>query len=103
MEALTGLWFISSLVLGISCAIIGGGKGRNTFGWFVVGFLTNVLGMLFALIASPNEDKLDEEAIKAGTRKRCNYCAEVIRVSVTRCPHCTSTLEVEEHTGRPSN
>ena len=89
---------MSSFALGISCAIIGGGKGRNAFGWFVVGFLTNVLGMLFALIASPNKDKLDEEAIKTGTRKRCKYCAEVIRVAVARCPHCTSTLEVEEQT-----
>ena len=96
MDALISLWFISSVVFGISCAIIGGGKGRHTFGWFIVGFLTNIIGMLFALIASPNDDKLDEEAIKIGTRKRCNYCAEVIRISAIKCPHCASTLEIEE-------
>ena len=81
-----------SIMFGALCAGIADSKGRNSVGWFVVGFLSNILGLLFLLIAPPNQEELDNEGIKKGTHKKCDYCAEVVKVEAVKCPHCTADL-----------
>ena len=37
---------------------------RNSIGWCVMGFLTNVLGLLFLLTASDNQEVVDERHVR---------------------------------------
>ena len=75
-------------MLGWLCFWIAEKKGRDSVGWFTLGFLTNVIGLLFLLIAPDLKDVLDERGIEEGTRKKCGYCAEVVRAEATRCHYC---------------
>ncbi|MBQ2986988.1 MAG: large conductance mechanosensitive channel protein MscL [Tyzzerella sp.] len=40
--------------------------------------------------------KKEEEAPAAPTTKVCTFCKSEIAIEATRCPHCTSELEIEE-------
>ena len=82
------------LVLFAICGFIAGGiasiKGRDAVGWFILGLLLNIVAILFVLIAPDNKKALDERGIEDGTRKRCDYCAEVINSKAVKCPYCHS-------------
>ena len=89
------LAFFVITVCGGIAAGIAHEKGRNAFGWFVLGLVVNFLAILFVSIAPPNQEKLDEKGISEGTRKRCPECDEVVRSMAKKCRYCHSTLEVE--------
>ena len=40
--------------------------------------------------------KKEEEAPAVPTTKVCTFCKSEIAIEATRCPHCTSELEIEE-------
>ena len=40
--------------------------------------------------------KKKEEEPAAPTTKVCTFCKSEIAIEATRCPHCTSELEIEE-------
>ena len=89
------LAFFVVLFCGGIAASIAHEKGRNAFGWFVLGLSVNFVAILFVSIAPPNQEKLDEKGISEGTRKRCPECDEVVRSTAKKCRYCHSTLEVE--------
>ena len=58
----------------------------------VVNFLLIAL-VIFVMIKAINKfTKKKEEA--PATTKECPYCKQKIAIKATRCPHCTSQLEV---------
>ncbi len=69
-------------------------------------FLTNVLNfvimafVIFLLMKGINRlssvGKKAKEEAAAPTEKVCPYCRTKIAVQATRCPHCTSVLEMPE-------
>ena len=83
------------------CIVLGEGEGAATlnYGAFiaaVINFLLIAL-VIFVLIKAINKiSKKKEEAPAPApvTTKECPYCKQVIALEATRCPHCTSTLEV---------
>jgi len=59
---------------------------------FIISFVI-VAFAVFLLIRTMNRLKRKEEAAPAApTTKDCPYCASVIPLKATRCPHCTSEL-----------
>ncbi len=51
--------------------------------------------VIFLMIRQINRMKRKEEAPAAApTTKECAYCLSAIQIKATRCPHCTSELEV---------
>ena len=64
----------------------------------VINFLITAL-TVFCLVkiintVSEKMAKKKEEAPAAPTTKKCPYCKTDIAIEATRCPHCTSQLEV---------
>jgi len=59
----------------------------------VISFLI-VAFAIFMVIRALNRLKKKQEEIpaEAPTTKNCPYCFEIISLSATRCPHCTSQL-----------
>jgi large conductance mechanosensitive channel len=60
----------------------------------VISFLIVALA-IFMMIKALNSLKKKQEEIppEAPTTKNCPYCQEMISLSATRCPHCTSELK----------
>ena len=72
--------FISMILCGIICSLIGSKKGEGVSG-FIVGCLLGPLGIIIALFTK-------------GNRIKCSSCKELINQDVTKCPKCTYDVVV---------
>jgi hypothetical protein len=88
LEAALVVW----LLFGVASAIVASKRGRSGCGWFALGFLLGPFGLLFAFVASPNQSRVDHDALKAGTLKKCPSCAELIRQEAVKCRYCGSSV-----------
>lgn len=78
-------WFVLSILVGAYA----NSKGRSGFLYFLLSMvLTPILGFIIAVAAEPDSDKLEERAISAGKRRKCPYCAELVRNEARICKHC---------------
>jgi hypothetical protein len=76
-------YFVTAWILcGIVGAMIGSSKGAAAEG-FAAGFLFGPLGILIAYLLK-------------GDRKKCRYCAELVKKEAIVCPHCQRDLKEEE-------
>ena len=82
-------WFILSCVVGV----IAGNNGRFGFGYFLLSIvLSPLIGVLCALAAGKNVARLEQDQINDGSKRRCPYCEEIVRVEAVKCRHCGSAL-----------
>jgi len=64
-----GLSLIIGLICGIICAAIASSKGRNPVGWFFVGFLTGIIGLIIILCMSDLKAQRAKEQANARERR----------------------------------
>ena len=50
------------LLFGIVCAAIGSNKGRSRFGWFLMGGLLGLFGLILAFVVGKNVDAVEKQA-----------------------------------------
>lgn len=43
-------YFVIAMLGGMICAVLAGGKGRNVLGWFVIGFLLPLIGVILVVV-----------------------------------------------------
>lgn len=104
------LLFIIWLGMAIAAAVVAGNKGRNAFGYFVLGLIVPLIGLVIALVISPLERReraLATAPVENGPppdqRKRCPACAEWIQSAAVKCKHCgadVSSIHGLPHTER---
>ena len=76
---------LPALISGFASAIIASQKGRDGFGWFLVGVFFAPIAIPFALIANPIRGNIE-------SLKTCDYCRELVNHKAIKCPHCHSEL-----------
>lgn len=52
---------VSGVVFGGACAILASNKNRDALGWFILGFLFNIVGLIVIAALTPLEKKGVEE------------------------------------------
>lgn len=84
------LWLLLTPV----AAIIAEKKGLSGWGFYFFSLLLSpIVGIVVALLATPNPEKIEARLLKNGKLKRCPYCAELVKTEAAVCKHCSRELE----------
>lgn len=94
--------FLLWLGCAILCAVVAPGRGRSGAGWFFIGLIFGVFGVI-ALLAMPNLAQLQFQKELMAPRpprrdpddiRLCRHCAEEIRRAAKVCKHCGGDVEL---------
>ncbi len=93
-------YFIGWVALCFVAGAIASQKGRSSVGFFFLSLvLSPLIGIIAALIAKPDEGKVEKSKIAGGKSKKCPYCAELVKVEAIVCKHCGKDLPEGEKSG----
>ena len=81
---------------GIGAAVVASNKGRNVFGWFLLGLFLGPIGFILSLVISKDTTNLETAAISSGTMRKCPFCAELVKAEAALCKHCGKELPAIE-------
>ncbi len=62
------VWIVA-VICAAACAIIASNKGRNPLGWFFIGFLLGLIGLIIVLVVS-NERERERHRVAARSERR---------------------------------
>jgi len=79
------------VLFGLAAAVAATNKGLGGR-WLVLAVLLGPFGLL-VLVVSKDEKALEERALSAGERRKCPFCAELIKPEARKCRFCGSELE----------
>ncbi|MFI3221758.1 MAG: hypothetical protein QX191_01855 [Methylococcaceae bacterium] len=82
-------WLFFSIIGGVIAAK----KGRSGIGFFFLSILFSpLIGIISAIIATPNQKQIENDKVKLGWEKKCPFCAEIIKKDAVVCHFCKRDL-----------
>ena len=76
------------ILFGIVTAVAASNKGRNRWGWFLIGVLLGPFGLILALVVSPGQQMTETRSQHRAPTIKCPSCSESIRSEAIRCGFC---------------
>lgn len=76
-------------------------RGRPALYGALAGLLLGPVGILLAVVSSPDAAALEARQIAGGAMRRCPSCGELARQGAAVCPHCQRALPALRAFPRP--
>jgi len=74
--------------------MLASGKGKSFFGYFLLStFLSPLIGFIAVLIAKEDLAKVEKKELDRGGKKRCPFCAELVKSEAIICKHCGKDID----------
>jgi hypothetical protein len=85
--------FIAWVLLAIFTGVAGNARGRDGFGWFLLGAVCPLFLILVLILPAKNRPVVvNGEAVTPETHVRCPDCRELVRADARKCKHCGTAL-----------
>lgn len=80
------------VLMGLVVAIVASSKGRSGFAWFLYGVVIWPVALVHAIVMPATAASIETKAMAEGDRRRCPFCAELIKAEAKVCRFCGREL-----------
>ena len=87
------MFIIIYIIFAVLVGVYASSKGRTGFGFFLIAMILDpIIGLIIALVISPVNKIVDQNALSTGEFKKCPRCAELVKAEASLCKHCGTEL-----------
>jgi hypothetical protein len=88
IQPILTVWMLAMVPFSVVSAYAAYSKGRSEGFAFGLGLIFGPFGLLMVVVASRNEEIIEQRAVRKGLKKRCRHCAETVKISALKCRFC---------------